>query len=217
MLIHIGKCGGSNLVYKFRELHDITIPHIHVRKPDIRDIQNSDHVCILIRNPINRYISIFYFYYEIYERNKTDSIMKEIFDIFPTAEELAINLFSNDNKKRELCLSAFKHILHLRCNHAFYLTPQVIDAMKSKRVFIIRQEHYNDDFRKYYDFLRCKYNINHDKYNNFIENKYNNTDKYNNKKTLSKISIENLKKIMSDDYLVLKKLKELDYIDDDYN
>jgi hypothetical protein len=24
--------------------------------------------------------------------------MKEIFDIFPTAEELAINLFSNDNK-----------------------------------------------------------------------------------------------------------------------
>lgn len=114
-------------------------------------------------------------------------------------------------------MKAFKHILHLRCNHAFYLTPEIIDAMKSKRVFIIRQEHYNDDFRKYYQFLRCKYKINDDKYNNFIENKYNNTNKYNNKKTLSKISIENLKKIMSDDYLVFKKLKELDYIDDDYN
>lgn len=102
MLIHIGKCGGSNLVYKFRELHNIQIPNIHIVKPDITKIKNSDHICILIRNHISRYLSIFYFYYALYERNKVDNNMKEIFDIFPTAEELAINLFSNDNKNVNL-------------------------------------------------------------------------------------------------------------------
>ena len=66
MIIHIGKCGGANLVTKFKKLHNITIgkkiEKIHCRDCGIKEIEKSDHITLLIRDPITRFISIFYHY-----------------------------------------------------------------------------------------------------------------------------------------------------------
>ena len=80
---------------------------------------------------------------------------------------------------------------------------------------MIRQEHYREDFKIYYEFLIKKFNL-ENKFDDFFVSIKNNTDKYNNLKTLSEKSISNLKKILSSDYEVLNKLHEYNLISEEY-
>lgn len=106
MLIHIGKCGGSNITYKFKDYYNICIPFKHISKPSII---NCDHVCILLRDPITRFISIFYYRYNLYEKyinginiphKKNMEHIKYIFNYFKTPNELAEAL--SDNKLKNI-------------------------------------------------------------------------------------------------------------------
>lgn len=65
----------------------------------------------------------------------------------------------------------------------FYLQDETfIKKLKAKKVFIIKQENYLEDFTKYHNFLVKKYNIKNPNIDLFFENKRNNTDKYNDTK-----------------------------------
>lgn len=226
MIIHIGKCGGSNINCKFKEKYKIIVPTIHCFKCTNNHIINTDHICILIRDPIIRYISIFYYYYDLYKRymngenipHKNQIIkQKHIFLRFNTANKLAEALNSEDLLEKNIAESSFILFNHLNYNYEYYLSNLNIDTIKkNKKIFIIRQEFYENDFKIYHNFLIQKYKINNPDLNFFIENKRNNTDKYNNQKDLSKRAIDNLKNRMKNDYNILNNLLKHDLITKQY-
>ena len=110
MFIHIGKCGGSNITYKLQSIHSINIKHIHCRKPKINDIKKAEHICIILRDPITRFISIFYYYYNLYLDYMDDkkiphieTVKKtvELFDNFKTVDMLANALNSKNMTEKK--------------------------------------------------------------------------------------------------------------------
>jgi hypothetical protein len=226
MIIHIGKCGGSNINYKFKTKHKITIPIIHCCKCTSKHIINSDHICILLRDPITRYISIYYYYYDLYKRYMNGENIphrniiikqKNIFLKFNTANKLAEALNSENLLEKNIAESSFILFSHLNYNYEYYLSKLNIENIKKyKKIFIIRQEFYDNDFKIYYYFLIQKYKINNPNFNFFIENKRNNTEKYNDQKYLSKKAIDNLKNKMKNDYNVLNNLLKHDLITKEY-
>ena len=142
MIIHIGKCGGSNINYKFKEKYKIIVPTIHCFKCTNNHIINTDHICILLRDPITRYISIFYYYYDLYKRymngenipHKNEIIkQKHIFLRFNTANKLAEALNSEDLLEKNIAESSFILFKHLNYNYEYYLSNLNIDTIKKNK------------------------------------------------------------------------------------
>lgn len=221
MLIHVGKCGGSNITHKFRATFGFNILFCHCKKPLVVPVKRADHVCIMLRDPITRYVSIFYYYFNLYSKHKkglpiphTDTIKKisYIFDKFKTANELAEALPTS-----KIAQDAFKIVPHLVFNFAFYLHPSVLEIILSRQkpIFVIRQEHYAADFKKYYQFLSQKYHLKN-RIDKFLKSRRNNTDEFNDKKSLSDLAIKNLKKEFEPEYAIFKKLKSGGLISDEY-
>ena len=214
MIIHVGKCGGGNLTDKFKKLHNINIrssvkiKKIHCEDCRIEEIKKSDHIALLIRDPITRFVSIFYFYKYMMKDNS-------YFKNFKTPSELAESLDSENQKIKNEALNFFKNCSHLKYNFKFYLSDKKIKIISTKKVFVIRQEHYKEDFKIYYEFLIKKFNL-ENKFDDFFVSIKNNTNKYNDLKTLSEKAISNLKKKMSSDYEVLNKLHEYNLISEEY-
>lgn len=216
VLIHVGKCGGANITYKFKEIHNINISQIHVWNTDKNQrkqiIKNND-LCLLLRNPIDRYISIFNYWYEFNLKYINNEIVPHIeqvkkyspyFEIFKTADSLAVLLSSENKELKQKAYNFMKIMQHIKEGLCWYLCDEeTIVSNKENFKFVIRQEHYKEDFKKYYDYLCYKYNIKNSNYNYFIENPSNKTktDKY-----ISPKGIVNLKKYFKKDYDFLQIL-----------
>ena len=101
-------------------------------------------------------------------------------------------------------------------NQQITLFSYVEYAAQNNIKFIIRFEHYKNDVKILNNLILNKYNINDDKYNDIIEKnkEYSVTDDFD--KNLSEDSIKNLKIYFKKDYLIVDKLKELNFISDDY-
>ena len=73
LLIHVGKCGGWNITSKFRK-NGININSLHVHNKNILErinkINNSKIICLLLRDPVKRFISIFNFWKILYNEYK---------------------------------------------------------------------------------------------------------------------------------------------------
>jgi len=202
MIIHIGKCGGSNLRKKFIKLHNYDPIKHHCKswtKSEKKLLLNSDHVVILLRDPIKRFLSIFYF-------RKSGRPEENVFIEFKNANELAESLNSENITIKKKALCCFNSP-HLKYDFQYYINDEILDIIdKNKNIFIIRTEHYKEDFSKYYNYLLSKNIIKQNKFPNFFINIKNNTDKFNDQKRLSDKAIKNLKNIMKNDYSVLEKL-----------
>lgn len=238
MLIHIGKCAGSNIYYKFKDIYGINIsdprdglggysvPVYHGRVPTREGAIHADHICLLIRDPITRFISIYYHYYKLFQLHtsgekiphlETVKKLKPIFFKFNTANKLAESLSSEILSEKKLATSAFESFPHLRFNYEYYLPDSIILSIKEKKKkFIIRQEFYEEDFKPYHDFLIDKYKIKKSEFSYFIKNPRHSTDMYNNQKKLSKKAVDNLKNIMKNDYKVLNNLLSAGLITKEY-
>lgn len=229
LLIHVGKCGGSNITYKIKDKHEINIKSMHVHSKNINQkikmIQNNKDICLMVRDPITRFLSIFYYWKNLYEdlmlkkdiphKNEVKKYIK-FFKMFKSANELAEALSSNNYEFRKLAYQAINNIIHFKEGFKFYLINEdVIKNNINNFKFIIRQEHYNEDFKKYYHFICLKFGIKPD-INYFLAKKRNNTDKYNNDKNLSELAIKNLKEIFKHDYEILNLLVKYKILNKEY-
>ena len=237
MIIHIGKCGGSNLVKKFREIHNLyiiskneiekkrdgpTIIKFHCHNAihsdkEINNLIKDEDIAILIRDPIKRFISIFFHYYDNYTKGILDKSYNSIYNRFKTPNQLAEALDSDNSDDQALALSAFTIITHLRFDFNFHLGNNRIKRIydSNNKVFIIRQEHYKNDFKLYYKYLTKKFNLKNE-FDKFFVDIKNNTNQYNNLKKLSERAISNLKKQMILDYRILDELCKYNFISKEY-
>ena len=213
MLLHIGKCAGGSIQIYLKKL-SINSQVIHLRmgdpKLDIELIKKSNYIFIPIRDPIKRYTSIFYFYKMKYDEKikigqkeeKSWNILNKVFERFQDNNELAEALNSDNIEDKNLALSFFSNCHHHITSFKQYITDEVLEIIKNKKIFIIRTEKLNDDFKKICSYFKKDFEIIK---NNKIE--IHNTNKYkNDKKKLSEKSIINLKKQLQSDYNTLYKL-----------
>ena len=243
MIIHIGKCGGSNIVKKFRENHNlyvININHLNDYKKKIpnkikngkyiisyhcgsqknkklTNLLKDNNIAILIRDPITRFISIFFHYYRSYTKGVLDKSYYYIYERFKTPNQLAEALNSENLNDKKIALSAFRVITHLRYDFNYYLGKDRINYIhnNNNKVFIIRQEYYKNDFKLYYDYIIKKLNL-ENRFDKFFSDIKNNTDEYKNLKNLSEKAISNLKKKMISDYIILDELCKYNFISKEY-
>lgn len=220
MIIHIGKCGGSNITTKFKSIHNIDLPVIHCCSASPKSMELTDHITILIRNPMSRFVSIFYYYYNYYLRalsgqpiahQSTINHLTPVFNEYQTVEEFVRDIPTNS----PLIQKAFKEMRHLRFNMSYHINPVLPYIQHNKTIFIIRQEYYADDFTNYYNYLISKYKLpNH--LTDFLTTKHNNTDQYNSRKYLSPESQKILITKLKGEYDALFQLKEAGHITNEY-
>tara|TARA_Y100000310_G_C20670061_1_gene809763 strand:+ start:1817 stop:2500 length:684 start_codon:yes stop_codon:yes gene_type:complete len=204
LLIHVGKCGGTNFVHKFSKFHKTKINKIHAERMGEQHIRRYSNFILLTRDPMERFISIFYSYIE---ENRQGLL--QYYKYFNSPNHLAEALSSNKNRKYALeSMTKFPHItkgIHWRVGHCI---DTLLSLLKTHQLHIIRQEHYNNDFMKFYNYAAKKYNFK--RKNLYLEEieGYQSPSKFKNKKDrfLSSPAKSNLKEFFSDDYKILSKL-----------
>lgn len=212
--IHIGKCGGTNIINKFK------LPQIHMRIP--KDNEANKYI-IWIRNPLDRFVSAFFYSKDIvnhmfdniiYEdRKKTIlqrnySISEEydyLLNKFKTANDLAEAIDSDNYALQESAIKLMNHQEeHIYKGIGFYLrNGDFVKNNYNKILFVGSVENMEDDILKLSKLI----------------NKNNNSNKFNRKnlnkhsKFLSKRAIKNLLNFYKDtDYKALNALYEYKFI-----
>ena len=200
--IHIGKCGGASLWNAILKSNLIktnfaNIEKVHVKKPPIK---KKSKYLIVIRNPIQRAISAFNWRYKLVveqnsQRNRFEGEW-EVLTKYGTLNKLAENLYENNQLNYETAAN-FRLIHHLKEDISFYLTD-LLDSISRKQIFaIMSTENLNSDIKKY---------LNVKTVDKIHENsKLIKSDK----KKLSVVAYNNLKKFLSKDYECIEKILEM--------
>lgn len=207
--IHVGKCAGSsvgtalqNLSIEFEEFHcgNASTQLAHSIK------HNSEHFYLVtVRDPIARFVSAFYWdYYEkrvLNDYHGPDNKWKIYYERFETPNQIAEALTSRDSSLRELAWDYVTNSkLHAEFCISWYIPLAKVKCLHSKNCHVIRTEHSDRDFLA---FLR-KFNIDTTSFGGLPREKQNYKHKITNYDThLSKVSIQNLKHVYFDDYLIL--------------
>ncbi len=209
-VIHIGKCGGSS-IRKAIASSDIVkskyskVSITHVSK--VKYFEEIDYL-IIIRNPISRLLSAFNWrYYLIVEseikKNKSSKTLHEweILNKYNSLDNLAKILYdANSGNLNKEVAEDFNLIGHFEKNISYYLEDS-LKFLKPNQVFgVIKQESIEKDCER---ILGVKLNS-HERKNQFRVPPY--------KLHLSSSSIKNLKKFISNDYLALRKLYDLNVL-----
>jgi len=156
-IIHIGKCGGGSLT---QELKKNKIKYIccHCNKPIIK---NNFKYTILIRDPINRFISAFNWNmfrstteegYN-FQGMKIQSNIKEVsayFNYWKNINNFAENLYDKYGNINDMALKLIKNSRHLNLNINYYL-QDILSFLNTDNCNIIRYEYYNDDIKSIFD------------------------------------------------------------------
>jgi len=184
-LIHIGKCGGFT-VDTFLRNNNFQFESTHIKKCNF---DNDKKYVIVIRNPISRFISAFYWRYKLVVKDKIQENRfigeKNILEYYKTANNLAENIFNFNIDKN--------YIHHIKEDIDFYIGDFLLNCKKENILGIITTETLNDDIFELFGI------------NNIIHN--NKGDTYD--KNLSNNAYNNLKKFLSKDYACIDKLYEL--------
>ena len=165
--VHIGKTGGSaikaalkqnRLAYHNEEkahkapktpYGPIRIPKAHgVRVPDIPP---GDYTFFCVRDPIARFVSGFYSRLRKGQPRyfvEWGQVERETFEAFPTPDELAAGLVSDDDEKRALAERAMTKIRHLKSMQHWTGTPEELRERDEQLLYIGRQETLNADWEQ---------------------------------------------------------------------
>lgn len=150
--LHINKCAGS-AVKEALFNHRVTpayVLRLHTHKTILRDIPVGDKFFFLLRDPITRFISGFnhcmnkghpkYFI----EWSEAEA---KAFDLFRSAESLALSLSSKDAERRELADFAMRNISHVRTSfYDWFESDEYFDSRRDDLLFIGFQETLERDF-----------------------------------------------------------------------
>lgn len=226
--IHIGKCSGTFISNNFN------IQTYHHNK----NYKDNENYIIWVRNPIKRFVSAFWFSYNLInldtsnldinnltlknclapERIKFKMLNDYTFDkrydylinYFKNPNKLAESLSSEDINDRKLGYELMNYKLeHIHLGIGWYLNNgDFIKNNLNKILFVGSTENINDDI--FYYNLSFKNSIN----NNFQRKNFNTNDKY-----LSQTAIKNIINFYKEtDYKALKVLLEYNFINEElYN
>jgi hypothetical protein len=224
-LIHIGKCGGSTI----RKLVKNKVSQYHLN----RNYKDNENYIIWLRNPIKRFVSAFYYQYDLINTNTRNLEIKKLtlknslgpnkikrkisqgftytkrFDYlmnyFKTPNNLAESITSKNTKIKKLALELMNsQIEHIYKGIGWYLNNgDFIDKKYNNIKFVGTLENMEDDLKRLGKFLNIK-----------ITNKLilrENKNKHN--KLLSPKAIKNILNFYKHtDYKALQKLVEYNYI-----
>ena len=216
--IHVGKCGGTAIMYNFMK-NGIHLEQYHLNRPNNETIKQK-YFLLWIRNPLSRFVSAFYHAKNTlqgdeslipYRKDKKSFVFSETYDNlisrFETANDLALNLsrghLHNRKNAMDCVFSGEEHILK---GLGYYTYNGDFIHKNKNRIFVGRLEHFEQDLKYFVESkLKVPFTLHMD--NKIRENKNNND------KSLSQEAIDNLIAFYQDsDYKALKTLLEYDLI-----
>jgi hypothetical protein len=198
-LIHIGKCGGLSLSTALSK-NNIDFEGIHVDGyGDNFDFKNKKYV-ILIRNPIERYISSFNFTFERIDSWGGGEHIKNMLGKYKTlnrmAKELYVNEELNEEVKREMYI-----LPHLEWDIAKYLRPILEQCNKDNIIKVITTNDLKKEAKKLFGVRVKKRNASKPKQEGAL--------------LLCEESHNNLKRFLKEDYDCIQTLYDWGCIEHD--
>jgi hypothetical protein len=145
--VHVRKTGGSATKRALRVAGLPETPYgaieLHTHRFKLADVPAGEHVFFYVRDPIPRFMSGFYsrlhkgqprYYFEWSPKERV------IFEAFPTPQQLAGALVSEDPAERALAERGMREILHLRPMVRALDSPWRLRRRLRQIVYIGRQE-----------------------------------------------------------------------------
>ena len=224
--IHIGKCGGTTVV------NETKLEEYHLQ----RNYKNNENFIILIRNPIKRFVSAFYFVKNVINTDTSNFSLKTVslnnclapakiknkirtgyaysfrydnlVNRFETANELAESITSENIEKKQSALELMNSpIEHIFKGIGWYLyNGDFIEKNHNKIIFVGACENMEDNLKKLSNLLNIKVNENQE-----IRKNTNNNNMFLSPKAITNI----LNFYKNTDYKSLKKLVEYNFITKD--
>lgn len=185
-IIHIGKCAGSTICYELKN-NNIKFKELHLKKIDFK---KNDKYIILLRNPIERLISAFFWRKKLVYQDKSQLLrFRNEYNILKKIDNIhnLILILENDEKFLEN-----NYIHHIKENIKFYLENFLKNCKKENIHAVI-----------------CKETIREDMKNIFNIEISSHLKKNKNDIKLSDDEYNFLKKYLSKDYECIDKLNEL--------
>jgi len=180
IFIHIGKCGGST-VRRFVKYNK----EVHLTKVNFSE---EDKYFISIRNPIERFISAFYYRKTKYKSSVVKKyFIKEnkMFNIVDNVYDFTENLFNYD-------IEDVNGIAHIGESISYYLDPIISKLNKDNVTHVFTTHFLDEELKKVVPTYKPTIIKDNSK------NKPN--------KKLSKLSIKNLNKFLEKDFEIIEKL-----------
>lgn len=216
--IHVGKCGGTAIMYNFMK-NGIHLEQYHLNRPTNETIRQK-YFLLWIRNPLCRFVSAFYHAKNTlqgdeslipYRKDKKSFVFSETYDNliyrFETANDLALNLSRGHLHNRKNAMDCiFSDEEHILKGLGYYTNNGDFIRKNKNRIFVGRLEHFEQDLKYFVESkLKVPFTLHMD---NKIRKNKNNNDK-----SLCQEAIDNLIAFYHDsDYKALKTLLEYDLI-----
>ncbi len=183
IFIHIGKCGGSTITNTLIN-HNIKFDRVHAARPQY---QSDKKYLISLRNPVERFVSAFYWRKRLVSTKQKDRFYGEynFFQKFTTIEDVINNDITSLRKN---------YVHHIKEDINFYLGDFVNQCDPTNVIGIVCTENLNKDIENIFDIKVRGVHINSNKKN---------------KKELQEKYRESLKKYLYKDYLIIEKLNNL--------
>ena len=208
-IIHIGKCGGGSLRQELKN-KDFKACHCHCKKPMIEE---KFKYIILIRDPINRFISAFNWKLfrcttkvganlEEFKKKKIYNINEiEGYKYWNDINNFAENLYDKNGNINDMALKLIENSNHLHFDINYYL-EEILPFFNRNNCDIIRYEYYHDDVNKVFNIesISSKSHFYTKPYNKYISDK----------------GIQNLRKFLEKDYNCFHKLRKKNIINNEY-
>jgi hypothetical protein len=152
--LHIGKTGGTSVITALRPLRKRGRYHLklHGHATRLIDVPQGEQIVFFLRDPLTRFVSGFYSRYRqgqprnFYPWSPGE---KACFERFPTPNQLALALGSQDAGERTAAENAMQNVYHL---HSFcrdwFGNEEAFQARRADVFFIGFQETLAADFEK---------------------------------------------------------------------
>ncbi len=219
VMIHVGKCAGSSVILSLsRALTDRYVMyemHTDVATRIIRDtLASKDEefiYLIMLRDPIARFVSAYdWDKHSIFLAGRVrNPVFRAHFEEFTNVDMLARALSSEDGAQAERALE-FAQFGHMGMGQAWYMPPDVVEALPAGRSFLCETETLDRDLQRFAGLMDSRYleqrlQIPRDKAD--YKNAYDKPDEIFGP-PLSKLARRNLRIFLNDDYGTQRALKQ---------